>query len=218
MTPEGLHHLNTQDLNERIAACTACHLCEGRTQTVPGDGNPSAELLFIGEAPGFYEDQQGRPFVGAAGRVLDQLLAEIDLTRADIFITNVVKCRPPQNRDPQPDEIASCEPYLSAQIAGIRPKMIVTLGRFAMQYFLPGAGISRTHGQPAHVGAQLIYPLYHPAAGLRNSAMREALRADFQQIPALLAQAERPAADPAPTTTTPAAETPENDATQLSLL
>ena len=208
---------DAQRINARVAVCTACRLHEGRTQTVPGDGNPNAELLFIGEAPGFHEDQQGRPFVGAAGRLLDQLLAEIALTRADIFITNVVKCRPPQNRDPQADEIATCEPYLSEQIAGIRPKMIVTLGRFAMQYFLPGAGISRAHGKPVRAGPHLIYPLYHPAAGMRNSAMMQVLRADFQGIPALLAQSERPPVGAA--SAAPAAEpSADDDATQLPLL
>lgn len=203
-------------LNARIAQCTACPLAVGRTQTVPGDGDPNAEILFIGEAPGFHEDRQGRPFVGAAGRLLDQLLAEIGLTRADVFVANMVKCRPPDNRDPFPAEIAACQPFLQEQIAGIRPKVIVTLGRFAMNHFVPAASITRAHGRAVQVGPYQVFPLYHPAAALRQPALLQALRDDFHRIPALLAGSARPAESsltpPPPTMTETHA-----DPTQLSL-
>ena len=184
-------------LNSRIAGCTACRLCDGRTQTVPGDGDAAAELMFIGEGPGFNEDKQGRPFVGKAGQLLDVLLGEIGLSRAEVFVTNVVKCRPPQNRDPAPDEIGACEVYLREQLEGIRPKLIVPLGRFAMQYFLPGEPIGRRRGRAAAVGDWTIYPVYHPAAALRQGAMMTSLREDFARIPQLLEQLSRP--QPAPT-------------------
>ena len=183
-------------LNARIAGCTACRLAQGRTQTVPGDGDPNAELMFIGEGPGFHEDRQGRPFVGPAGKLLDELLAGIGLSRPDVFVANVVKCRPPNNRDPMADEIGSCEVYLREQIDGIRPKLIVPLGRFATQYFLPGATMGRSRGQAVWAGRQLIFPVYHPAAALRQRSLMDTMRGDFAQIPGLLAAAERP--DPAP--------------------
>ena len=183
-------------LNGRIAGCTACRLAQGRTQTVPGDGDPNAELMFIGEGPGFHEDRQGRPFVGPAGKLLDELLAGIGLSRPEVFVANVVKCRPPNNRDPMADEIGSCEIYLREQIDGIRPKLIVPLGRFATQYFLPGAKMGQSRGQAVWAGRQLIFPVYHPAAALRQRSLVDTLRADFAQIPGLLAAAERP--DPAP--------------------
>ena len=201
-----------QQLNERIAGCHACRLSEGRTQTVPGDGDANAELMFIGEGPGFHEDRQGRPFVGQAGKLLDDLLAGIGLSRAEVFVANVVKCRPPQNRDPQPDEIAACEPYLSEQIAGIRPKLIVPLGRFATQYFIPRATMGRSRGVVAQAGPWLIYPVYHPAAALRQGSLLEVLRDDFARIPQLLAESERPSA---------AADSAEDDeprGTQMALL
>ncbi len=183
-------------LNARIAGCTACRLAQGRTQTVPGDGDPNAELMFIGEGPGFHEDRQGRPFVGPAGKLLDELLAGIGLSRPEVFVANVVKCRPPNNRDPMVDEIASCEVYLREQIEGIRPKLIVPLGRFATQYFLPGATMGRSRGQAVWAGQQLIFPVYHPAAALRQRSLLDTIRADFAQIPGLLAAAERPPAGP----------------------
>ena len=191
MEPEQL-----TDLNRRVASCTACPLHVGRTQTVPGDGDLHADLLFMGEAPGFHEDRQGRPFVGQAGRLLDQLLTEIGLSRADVFVANMVKCRPPNNRDPEPTETATCRPFLDEQIGGIRPKLIVTLGRIATQAFLPGATISRTHGKAARAGAFLIYPVYHPAAALRQGSLLRVLREDFRRIPELVAAAERPAEAP----------------------
>ena len=210
MNPDAL-----ADLNMRIASCTACALHQGRTQTVPGDGDPNAEVLFIGEAPGFHEDQQGSPFVGQAGRILDQLLLEIGLTRTDVFVANVIKCRPPNNRDPLPEEIATCEPFLTMQISGIRPKLIVTLGRFALQYFLPGASISRSRGKAIRSGPYLLYPLYHPAAALRQSRLLQMLRDDFQRIPQIVAGAERPAIH---ATTSAAVAQNEDSATQLQLL
>ncbi|MCY3570455.1 MAG: uracil-DNA glycosylase [Chloroflexi bacterium] len=179
-------------LNAKIAGCTACRLHEGRTQTVPGNGDPNAELMFIGEAPGQNEDQQGLPFVGRAGQLLDELLGEIGFARSDVFVANVLKCRPPGNRDPQPDEIGCCEVYLREQIEGIRPKLIVLLGLFATQYFLPDAKMGETRGQPHQAGPWLILPVYHPAAALRNSNLMSTMREDFAVIPPLLAQAERP--------------------------
>lgn len=179
-------------LNSKIAGCTACRLHEGRTQTVPGNGDPNAELMFIGEAPGANEDQQGLPFVGRAGQLLDELLAEIGLSRPEVFVANVLKCRPPNNRDPMPDEIGCCEVYLREQIEGIRPKLIVLLGRFATQYFLPDATMGSARGQPFQAGPWLILPVYHPAAALRNSNLMQTLRQDFAIIRPLLDQAERP--------------------------
>ena len=179
-------------LNAKIAGCTACRLHEGRTQTVPGNGDPNAELMFIGEAPGQNEDQQGLPFVGRAGQLLDELLGEIGFARSDVFVANVLKCRPPGNRDPLPDEIGCCEVYLREQIEGIRPKLIVLLGRFATQYFLPDAKMGEARGQPYQAGPWLILPVYHPAAALRNSNLMSTMREDFAIIPPLLAQAERP--------------------------
>jgi DNA polymerase len=179
-------------LNAKIAGCTACRLHEGRTQTVPGNGDPNAELMFIGEAPGANEDRQGLPFVGRAGQLLDELLGEIGFSRPDVFVANVIKCRPPDNRDPMPDEIGCCEVYLREQIEGIRPKLIVLLGRFATQYFLPSAKMGEARGQAFQAGPWLILPVYHPAAALRNSNLMSTLRQDFAMIPPLLAQAERP--------------------------
>ena len=148
--------------------------------------------MFIGEGPGANEDLQGRPFVGRAGKLLDELLAGIGLSRPEVFVANVVKCRPPGNRDPQPDEIGCCEVYLREQIEGIRPKLIVLLGRFATQYFLPDAKIGEARGQPYQAGPWLILPVYHPAAALRNSNLMRTMRQDFAIIPPLLATAERP--------------------------
>src|SRR5918992_4993216 len=161
---------------EQTAGCTKCALAKGRTQVVFGSGNPDAELMFVGEAPGFHEDQQGVPFVGQAGKLLEKLLAGIGLARADVYIANVLKCRPPGNRDPQPDEIQACESHLFKQIEIIQPKVVVTLGNFATK-LLSGKplGITRVHGQPQEVtlGGRrvLLYPIYHPAAALYTPAM-----------------------------------------------
>lgn len=189
---------------EHVMGCTRCPLSEGRTQVVAGNGDPDADIMFVGEAPGYHEDRQGLPFVGQAGKLLDELLAGIDLTREDVFVANVLKCRPPGNRDPQPAEIRSCEEHLFAQLGFIRPRVICTLGNFATK-LLSGRpeGITRVHGHelPVQIGglAVLLYPLFHPAAVLRAHSLRETIEADFARIPELLE------ADPG----APAPEVPE---------
>ena len=155
---------------DEIQVCTRCELHKTRTKSVPGEGPADARVMLIGEAPGWNEDQQGRPFVGAAGKFLQELLASAGMTRDEVFITNVVKSRPPGNRDPLPDEIAACAPFLERQIEVIDPDVIVTLGRFSMARWFPGERISRIHGQPKRVGRRLIVPMYHPAAALHQQA------------------------------------------------
>jgi uracil-DNA glycosylase family 4 len=171
---------------KQIASCKDCGLCQGRTNSVPGEGNADAEIMFIGEGPGFYEDQQGRPFVGASGKFLDDLLRSISLDRKTVFIANVVKCRPPQNRDPQPEEIAACAKYLDAQIAAIGPKVVVTLGRHSMQRYFPGEAISRVHGQPRRKDELIVVPMYHPAAALHQASLRKVIETDFSRLPEFL--------------------------------
>jgi uracil-DNA glycosylase family 4 len=175
-------------LYEQIRSCTQCALHQSRTRAVPGEGPQDAELMFIGEAPGFHEDRQGRPFVGAAGSFLDELLEMIAMHREGVYICNVLKCRPPQNRDPQPDEVEACRAYLDRQIDLIRPKMVVTLGRFSMARWFPGARISRIHGQPRKLGGRLYYPMYHPAAALHQPSLRSTVGEDMRRIPELLAE------------------------------
>jgi uracil-DNA glycosylase len=181
------------------AACTRCRLAEGRTQVVFGAGNPRADLMFVGEAPGFHEDKQGIPFVGQAGKLLDGLLQGVHLRREDVYIANVLKCRPPGNRDPQSDEIESCEPHLFRQIELIEPKVIATLGNFATK-LLSGRplGITRVHGQEQALTiagrSVVLYPLYHPAAALYTPAMLKVLEADFARLPELLGRPAQPAA------------------------
>jgi uracil-DNA glycosylase len=176
---------------DQTATCTRCALATGRTQVVFGAGNPDADLMFVGEAPGFHEDQQGVPFVGQAGKLLDKLLAGIGLERSDIMIANVLKCRPPQNRDPLPEEIAACEPHLFRQIELIEPKLVATLGNFATK-LLSGKplGITRVHGHEQQVmlgtSRVLLYPLYHPAAALYTPSMLKVLEQDFARIPELI--------------------------------
>jgi DNA polymerase len=177
------------DVAKRVAACRDCTLCQGRTNAVPGEGNADADIMFIGEGPGFYEDQQGRPFVGASGKFLDELIASIGYDRRKVFIANVVKCRPPQNRDPQPDEIEACGKYLDEQINIIDPKVIVTLGRHSMQRYFPGEGIGRVHGQPRRKGDQIVVPMYHPAAALHQGSLRKVIEADFAKLPDFLSRA-----------------------------
>lgn len=174
-----------------VAGCAACGLARARTRTVPGDGAPGAEIMFIGEAPGYHEDQQGKPFVGAAGQFLNELLTSIGLDRSSVFIANVVKCRPSNNRDPLPDEIAACDHFLQAQIAAIQPKMIVTLGRFSMAKFFPGETISKIHGQPRKCDGMMVMPMFHPAAALHQPSFRRLIEEDFKKIPALLASLDR---------------------------
>jgi DNA polymerase len=146
--------------------------------------------MFIGEGPGFHENEQGLPFVGAAGRFLDELLAGIGMQRSEVFITNVVKCRPPSNRDPLPEELAACDPYLERQIKAINPKVIVTLGRFSMGKFLPDVKISQVHGQPRMVNGRLVVPMFHPAAALHQGSLKPVVQADFARLPELIAEAE----------------------------
>jgi uracil-DNA glycosylase len=200
-------------LNEiaaEVRVCTACDLHIGTKQAVPGEGNPHAEVMFIGEAPGFREDQQGRPFVGPAGQFLNELLAEAGLDRPSVFIANVVKHRPPNNRDPLPDEMAACAGYLERQVAAIKPKVIVTLGRFSMAKYFPGAKISAIHGQMKRVGEQVVVPMFHPAAALHQQSLRDTLLEDFRRaIPLALAEARKPAStQPAPKADEKSDETP----------
>jgi uracil-DNA glycosylase len=183
------------EIATEVRACTRCRLHQGRTNAVPGEGHPDTEVVFVGEGPGFNEDQQGRPFVGAAGGLLQELLARIGWRREEVFITNVVKCRPPGNRDPEPDEIAACRPYLERQLQALDPAVVVSLGRFSLNSFMPGARISSAHGtarplDPA-VGAPdaTAYALYHPAAAFRQASLRETLFADMANIPELLVSA-----------------------------
>jgi DNA polymerase len=190
--PTSLPPLAQMDLPQLARAvhdCTRCPLHLERTRAVPGEGNPQAELMFIGEGPGFHEDRQARPFVGASGKFLDELLNGIGYKRADVFIANVVKCRPPGNRDPQPEELEACRDYLDRQIELIDPKVIVTLGRFSMYRFFPGASISKIHGQPQPVGQRLIVPMFHPAAALHQPKWRPLLVEDFQKLPQFIAAA-----------------------------
>ena len=180
------------ELYEEIADCPRCILARTRTQTVPGVGPASADVMFIGEAPGAREDEQGLPFVGPAGRFLDELLAGIGLSRAQVYIANVVKCRPPGNRDPEPEEISACRDYLDRQIEIVNPKLIVTLGRFSMARWFPGETISRVHGKPRAAGGRTVIPMYHPAAALHRGDLRSVIAADFARIPELLAGAPAP--------------------------
>lgn len=171
----------------RIVEEKVCpELAAGATQLVMGDGNPDADLVFIGEAPGKNEDIQGKPFVGAAGRFLNEMLGMIGLSRADVYVSNIVKYRPPHNRDPSPAEKAAFLPYLREQLQIIQPKLIVTLGRHSLEAFLPGLSISRVHGQPKRLKGQVYLPLFHPAAALYNGSMRQTLIDDFMKIPLIL--------------------------------
>ena len=174
---------------KEVAVCTNCALHHSRKKAVPGEGPAHAEIMFIGEGPGFHENEQGRPFVGAAGKFLDQLLAQAGVTRADVFIGNVVKCRPPENRDPLPDELSACNIYLERQIEAINPSIIVTLGRFSMSKFMPGAKISQVHGQMRKVGERYVIAMFQPAAALHQAALKPAILADFAKLPDLLKQA-----------------------------
>ncbi len=176
-------------LYEEIADCPNCALARTRTQTVPGTGPAPADVMCIGEAPGAREDELGQPFVGPAGRFLDELLGAAGLTRESVYIANVVKCRPPGNRDPQPEEIAACRGYLERQITLVDPKVIVTLGRFSMAAWFPGESIGRIHGRARRVDGRLVIPMYHPAAALHRGDLRPAIVADFQKLPALIASA-----------------------------
>jgi DNA polymerase len=205
------------DLNASVQACRACPLGGQRTRAVPGEGPVDAEILFIGEAPGYYEDQQGRPFVGAAGQFLESLLASIGLKRSDVFIANVIKCRPPQNRDPLPDEIGACSDWLSTQTQIINPRVIVTLGRYSLARFLPGQPIGKVHGQGRKVGDVWVVPMYHPAAALHQGSLRRTIEEDFERIPFYLEKAREEARTAAESAAgEPVAAAPQF--TQMSLL
>ena len=185
-----------------VRVCTNCRLHVTRTRAVPGEGDPDTEVVFVGEGPGFNEDRGGRPFIGRAGDLLVKLLGSIGWRREDVFITNVVKCRPPENRDPAPDEIAACAPYLRRQLAVLDPAVVVTLGRFSMGTFMPGARISQAHGTVRSVDpatgarAALVFAMYHPAAALRTPAIERESYADIAAVPAALVDARRRREDP----------------------
>ena len=186
MSPEDI----LAEIANEVNQCTKCDLHYSRKKGVPGEGSPYAAIMIIGEGPGFHENEQGRPFVGAAGRFLDELLSQIGMKREEIFIGNVVKCRPPGNRDPQLEELIACSSYLDRQIQAINPKVIVTLGRFSMAKFFPNAKISQVHGQAMQVRGRLIIPMYHPAAALHQPSLKSLVEKDFanclnesQQLP-----------------------------------
>jgi uracil-DNA glycosylase len=219
------------EIAAHVAVCTRCQLHYSRKKAVPGEGPVNAEVLLIGEGPGFYENEQGRPFVGAAGKLLDELLDKGGVKREDVFITNVVKCRPPGNRDPLPEELAACNECLDRQIEALNPKIIVTLGRYSMGKFLPTARISESHGQPVWQHGRLIIPMYHPAAALHQPALKSTLERDFSKLSEHIQLAkkqqasqttEKAAAEPssqaAPGETKSEADKPAKDSpTQLSL-
>lgn len=185
-----------EEIAAEVRVCTKCDLCKNTKNGVPGEGSPHAEVLFIGEAPGYHEDRQGRPFVGPAGQFLNELLGSVGLDRSTVFITNVVKHRPPENRDPLPDEIAACSDYLTRQIAALNPKVIVTLGRYSMARFFPGAKISAIHGQAKKVDGRVVVAMYHPAAALHQQSLRQTVVDDFKRsIPPALAEARRLASE-----------------------
>jgi uracil-DNA glycosylase family 4 len=200
---------------KEVSVCTNCALHESRKKAVPGEGPANAEIMFIGEGPGFHENEQGRPFVGAAGKFLDQLLAQAGVTRADVWIGNVVKCRPPENRDPLPDELSACDMYLERQIEAINPSIIVTLGRFSMGKYMQGAKISQIHGQMRKVGERYVIAMFHPAAALHQAALKPAILADFASLPELLKEARTALGKTAPQAREVQAKA--EDPTQLSL-
>lgn len=178
-----------QEIAAQVAVCEACSLFHSRKNAVPGEGNPNSEIMFIGEGPGFHENEQGRPFVGQAGKFLDELLKEAGYIREQVFIANVVKCRPPGNRDPLPDELAACGRFLDRQIDAINPCVIVTLGRVSMGKFLPNAKISEVHGKTFWVQDRLIVPMYHPAAALHQPSLKPTVIEDFLALPAAIESA-----------------------------
>lgn len=184
MSPTAAERL--EEIASEVVVCTKCELCRSRTHAVPGAGNATAEVMFVGEGPGMNEDRQGLPFVGNAGKMLDDMLGSVDWKRDDVFITNIVKCRPPGNRDPLVDEIAACSEYLERQIDAIDPVMIVTLGRHSMSRWFENERISRIHGKPRRVGSRIVVPLYHPAAGLHQPSLRDVMMEDFRKLPLIL--------------------------------
>lgn len=179
------------DLYKEIGRCRDCKLAEHRTRVVPGEGPETADLLFVGEAPGWHEDQQGRPFVGPAGQFLNELLASINLRRDQVYIANVIKCRPPGNRDPLPGEIQACDKWLTRQIEIICPRMIITLGRYSMTKYFPNESIGKIHGKFKKKGNIIYYAMYHPAAALHQASLRKVIEADMLKIPQILAESEK---------------------------
>jgi uracil-DNA glycosylase family 4 len=208
--------MNAEETLARIAhevsTCRKCDLHRSRKLAVPGEGPANSEVMFIGEGPGFNENEQGRPFVGAAGNFLNELLVEAGFKRQDVWIGNVVKCRPPGNRDPLPEELSACNDYLERQIAAINPKIIITLGRYSMAKYMPGAKISSVHGQMQIVAGRVVIAMFHPAAALHQAALKPAIRKDFAHLPSLLEQVRA-----ARKLTSQAAEEPKVDPQQLSL-
>ncbi len=200
---------------KEVAVCKKCILHESRNKSVPGEGPANAEIMLIGEGPGFYENEQGRPFVGASGKFLSELLAQAGLKREDVWIGNVVKCRPPANRDPLPDELSTCNQYLDRQISAINPSIIITLGRFSMGKFMPGAKITQVHGQMRKVGERFVIPMFHPAAALHQAALKPAILADFAKLPELLKEAHQGLGRAAPALNKE--EAPKEDPKQLKL-
>jgi uracil-DNA glycosylase family 4 len=182
MTPDEI----LAQIGQEVNRCTKCDLYYSRKNGVPGEGLSDAEIMFIGEGPGFHENEQGRPFVGPAGRFLDELLDQIGMKRGDVFIGNVVKCRPPGNRDPQVEELDACSSFLDRQIQVINPKVIVTLGRFSMARFFPNAKISEVHGLAVQVRGRLIVPMYHPAAALHQPSLKSIIELDFSKLPEMI--------------------------------
>ncbi len=187
-----------REIAAEVERCQKCILYRHALRGVPGEGDPDAKIMFIGEAPGWHENQQGRPFVGPAGQFLEELLRSVGLRRDQVYIANVIKHRPPDNRDPLPEEIAACNDYLDRQIEVIDPKVIVTLGRFSLAKFFPGERIGRVHGTARRHGQRLIFACYHPAAALHQSSLRRTIEEDFRRLPAVLAEAERLTAPPPP--------------------
>ena len=179
------------ELYKEIEHCQDCELSKHRIRVVPGEGPENCNLLFIGEAPGWHEDQQGRPFVGPAGKFLEELLASIGMKRNQVYIANVIKCRPPANRDPLPGEIKSCQQWLDRQLALIRPKIVVTLGRYSMARYFPRETISKVHGKTHKEGDIIYYAMYHPAAALHQQSLRKVIQDDMLKIPSLLAHVEK---------------------------
>lgn len=186
------------ELCNEVSSCCDCELAKTRTLVVPGEGAEDASIVFIGEAPGFYEDQQGRPFVGAAGKFLDELLASIELDRSKVYICNVIKCRPPGNRDPLPAEVDACRKWLDRQIEIISPKAIVTLGRHSMAKFFPGATIGKIHGTARQIDGRIYFAMYHPAAALHQQSLRRTIEADMLKLPQILAQNTPDESEPEP--------------------
>lgn len=194
------------ELHQLIKRCPNCDLAETRTQAVPGEGPDNADIMFVGEGPGYYEDKSGRPFVGNAGKFLDELLGHAGLSRPEVYITNVVKCRPPQNRDPLKDEIEACDSWLQRQLELINPRVIVTLGRISMGKFFAGESISKIHGQPRTLDGRTIVPMFHPAAALHQERFRSLIVEDFKHLPDILEAANRERADEAAGSNEPSPE------------